>query len=44
MLGCVRPDWSHEGNDYCPCDDPETFVELYGEDCSECCYWKEDDD
>lgn len=43
-MKCTRPDWSHEFNDYCPCDNQDQYNDAFhaGEDpCSECTWYKE---
>lgn len=44
---CHRPDWSHEKNDYCDCDNKmweELDTSEMFEVCSECRYFYSDED
>lgn len=42
---CARPEWSHEANDYCPCD-RDDFNEAISDGydpCEDCSWYKEED-
>lgn len=40
-MKCTRPEWSHEFNDYCPCDNEDDFKDAWQEACNPCeeCSW-----
>lgn len=42
---CTRPEWSHEGNDYCPCDrgDFNEAISNGYDPCEDCSWYKEED-